>query len=119
MRSRVVVALFVALAILGWAGLGYFCYHNPPFGWNRWIAVAILWPTVVVTLLPLLYRLHFRRGVVDGLLYTSFRQSALAALLLCLCVWLRMVRALNWANGALLLLLFVLTEILLSSRRAT
>jgi hypothetical protein len=81
-----------------------------------WIAVAALWPTVLFTILPPIVWLHQRLGDGDGAMARPLRQSALAALYLSICVWLRMVRALNWANASLLLILFVLTDVLLVSR---
>jgi cation transport ATPase len=116
MQRRWVAYLCVALAAVGWIGLGYFTYNNPPTGGNRWIAVAALWPTVLFTILPPIVWLHQRLGDGDGAMARPLRQSALAALYLSICVWLRMVRALNWANASLLLILFVLTDVLLVSR---
>lgn len=116
MSRRWVNYLSMGLALAGWVGLGYFTYNNPPTGANRWIAVAVLGPAVLFTLLPGVFWLHQRFGEPDGALSRSLRQSALAALYVCICFWLRMVRALNWANALLLVLLFVLTDVLLASR---
>jgi hypothetical protein len=120
MSTRGILALFIVLAVLGWVGLASFTYYNPPGAWNRWIVVTILWLTLWATLLPLAYWFHLRRqrlGAEEGIVPRAARQSALAALFITLCLWLRMVRALNWANLILLLLLLVLTEVLLSKRR--
>jgi len=116
MQRRWLKYLSLGLATVGWVGLGYFTYNNPPTGWSRWIAVAALWPTVLFTLLPGVHWLHLRFGEPEGALSRSLRQCALAALYVCICFWLRMVRALNWANALLLVLLFVLTDVLLASR---
>jgi hypothetical protein len=120
MSTRGILSLFIILALLGWVGLASFTYYNPPDAWNRWIVVAILAPTLWATLLPLAYWFHLRRqrlGAEEGVVPRAARQSALAALSITVCVWLSMVRALNWANLILLLLLIVLTEVLLSSRK--
>lgn len=120
MNTRSILVLFIALAILGWAGLGYFTYHNPPAVWNRIVAVAMLWLALWATLLPLTYWFHLRRqrlGAEEGIVPRAARQSALGALLAAVCVWLRMVQALSWANLILLLLLVALAEVLLSGRR--
>ena len=116
MQRRWVNYVSLGLAVVGWVGLAYFTYNNPPTGWNRWVVVAALWPTVVVTLLPGVLWLHHRFGEPEGAVSRSLRQCALAALYVCICFWLRIVGALNWANALLLILLFVLTDILLASR---
>ena len=115
MARRWLNFLSLGLALVGWFGLGYFTYNNPPEGGARWIVVAGLWPTVLFTLLPGAHWLHQRFGGPDGVLSRSLRQCALAALYVCVCLWLRMLRALNWANALLLVLLFVLTDVLLAS----
>jgi hypothetical protein len=120
MSTRGILALFVTLAVLGWVGLAFFTYYNPPDAWNRWVVVTVLWLTLWATLLPLAYWFHLRRqrlGAEEGIVPRAARQSALAALFVTVCLWLRMVRALNWANLILLLLLLVLTDVLLSTRR--
>lgn len=116
MSTRGILALSILLALLGWLALGSFTYYNPPDALNRWIALAILWPTLLTTLLPLAYVIHLRLRSSGYILSRAARQSALAALFLTLSVWLRMVQALNWANAILMLSLFVLTEVLLSAR---
>jgi hypothetical protein len=118
--TRGILALFVVLAILGWVGLAFFTYYNPPDAWNRWVAVTVLWLALWATLLPLVYWFHLRRqrlGAEEGIVPRAARQSALAALFVSVCIWLHMARALNWANLALLLLLLGLTEGLLSTQR--
>ena len=57
------------------------------------------------------------RAAEEGVVPRAARQSALAALFVTLCLWLRTVQALNWANLILLLALLVLTEVVLSARR--
>jgi hypothetical protein len=116
MSARAILSLCILLALVGWFALGSFTYHNPPHGWNRWIAVAILSPTLWASLLPLTYAIHLRLNHANGIMPLAARQSALTALYLTLCAGLRIIRALNWANAILLLALFVLTEILLSTR---
>ncbi len=118
MSTRRILALFTIVAVLGWVGLVSFTYYNPPDSFNRWIVVAILALTLWATLLPLAYWLHLRRrrlGDAESIVPRAARQSALAALALTACVWLSMIRALNWANLLLLLLLVALAEMLLSS----
>ena len=120
MSTRGILALFIVLAILGWVGLASFTYYNPPAAWNRGIAVAILWLTLWATLLPVAYSFHLRRhrlAAEEGVVPRAARQSALAALFVTLCLWLRTVQALNWANLILLLALLVLTEVVLSAKR--
>lgn len=116
MSTRAILGLCVLLALLGWFALGYFTYHNPPDALNRWIALAMLWPTLVATFLPPVYLIHLRRDSDGAIASRAARQSVLAATFLTLCVWLLSMRALNWANAILMLLLFVLTEALLSAR---
>jgi hypothetical protein len=118
MSTRSVLALSIALAVLGWIGLTSFTYNNPPDGWNRWIALSLLAPTLLTTFIPLTYAAHLAFGRSDGVLLRAARQSVLAALFLTLCAWLRMVRALNWANTALMLVLFVLTDVMLAARES-
>jgi hypothetical protein len=140
MSTRSILVLFIVLAVLGWVGLAFFTYYNPPDAWNRGIVVIVLWVTLWATLLPLVYWIHLRRqrlprtpvpttqggipkrgvedrGTEEGIVPRAARQSALAALFITLCLWLRMVRALNWAYPILLLLLLVLAEVLLATRR--
>ena len=120
MSTRRILALFTVLAVLGWVGLISFTYYNPPDAVNRWIMVAILALTLWATLLPLLYWFHLRRqrlGNEEAIVPRAARQGALAALSITACVWLSMIRALNWANLLLVLLLAMLTETLLSSRK--
>jgi hypothetical protein len=114
--TRAILALCVVLALLGWFALASFTYHNPPQGWNRWIAVAILGPTLWTSLLPIAYAFHRRAEREEEVVLIAARQGALASLYLTICLGLRLVQALNWANALLLLALFVLTEILLSTR---
>ncbi len=116
MTTRSILALCFVLAALGWVGLGSFTYYNPPEAWNRWIALAMLCPTLVTTFVPLVYATHLLLERRDGVLARAGRQGALAALFLTLCVWLRMIRALNWANALLMVTLFVLTDVLLAAR---
>jgi hypothetical protein len=104
------------LALLGWFALGSFTYHNPPEGLNLLVALAIFGPTLWASLLPLTYRIHQRVNGTDGLMPAAARQSALAALYLSLCLGLRVMAVLNWANALFLLALFGLTEVLLSTR---
>ena len=120
MSTRRILTLFGILAVLGWVGLIFFTYYNPPDAFNRWIMVAILALTLWATLLPLAYWFHLRRqrlGDEEAIVARAARQSALAALSITVCVWLSMIRALNWANLLLVLLLVALTEIMLSSRK--
>jgi len=120
MSTRVILILFVVLAFLAWLGLGFFTYYNPPLSWYRAVAVAVLWLAVWASLLPLAYWIHLRRqrlGAEEGIVPRAARQSALAALFITLCLWLRMMQALNWANLVLLLLLVGMTEVVLSSRQ--
>ena len=116
MTDRGTLILSIALALLGWSALGSFTYHNAPGVVNRLIALAILWPTLLVTLLLPTYLVNVRLNIDDQVVLSAARQSALAALFLVLCVWLRMIHVLNWANAGLMLGLFVLTEVLLSAR---
>lgn len=116
MSARVILALSILLALLGWYALSSFTYQNPPQGWNRWIAVAMLGPTLWASFLPLTYAVHLRMNHEDGILPSAARQSALTALYLTLCAGLRIIQALNWANAILLLALFICTEVLLSTR---
>jgi hypothetical protein len=121
MSTRGILALIIVLAFLGWVGLAFFTYYNPPDVWNRWIVLITLWLTLWATLLPLAYWIHLPRqrlGAGEGIVPRAARQSALAALLITLCLWLRMIRTLNWANLILLLLLSVLVEVLLSTSRS-
>jgi len=111
-----ILALCVLLAFLGWFAWASFTYYNPPDALNRWIALAILWPTLLATFLPLAYAIHLRLKSSGNTVLHAARQSALAALFLTLCLWLRTVRALNWANATLMLVLFVLTEALLLAK---
>jgi hypothetical protein len=116
MSRRTLLALCALLAALGWGALGFFTYHNPPEALNRWIVLAMLWPTLVATFLPAVYTYHWRREGAGDISLRAGRQSAFAATFLTLCVWLRMIQALNWANALLMLALFVATETLLSAR---
>jgi hypothetical protein len=118
MSTRSLLALCILLAIGGWVAVGLFTYYNPPDALNRWIALALLWPTLLASCLPVIYTIHLRRGRKDTVAAPLARQSAFAATYLTLCLWLRMIQALNWANMLLMLLLFVATEALLSAREA-
>jgi hypothetical protein len=120
MSMRSILALFLVLAVLGWVGLAFFTYYNPPDTWNLWLVVITLWLTLWSTLLPLAYWIHLRRqrlGAEEGIVPRAARQSGLAALFITLGLWLRMVRVLNWENLILLLLLVLLAEVLLATRR--
>ncbi len=116
MSTRAILGLCAVLALVGWFALASFTYYNPPEGWNRWIAMAILGPTLWTSLLPLVYALHRQAERGEDAVLLAARQAALASLYLTICLGLRLVRALNWANALLLLALFVCTEILLSTR---
>ena len=117
MRARGSAALCIVLAILGWVALGSFTYHNPPDGWNRWLATAILGPTLWATFLPLVHLLHKGLKREGNVIPAATRQSAFAAFFVTLCVGLRFVAALTWANATLVLALFVLAEVLLSAKQ--
>jgi hypothetical protein len=116
MSARTILALCLVLAVLGWVALGSFTYHNPPEGWNRWIATAMLGPTLWATFLPLVYLLHKGQQQREGITLVVARRTAFVALFLALCVGLRLVGALSWANAALLLALCVLVEALSSGK---
>jgi hypothetical protein len=115
MSVRGVVILAAALILLGWFTLGSFTYHNSPSAVNRLIALVILWPTLLVTLLLPGFFINLRLRD-DEVVLRATRQSALAATFLTLCAWLSMDRALTWVNAALLLGLFLVTEAVLSTR---
>jgi hypothetical protein len=119
MSMRSVLGLCIVLAALGWVVLGSFTRDNPPTEWNRWIALALLWPTLLATFMPLLYGIHLLLGRSKGILPRVLRQSMLTALFLTLAAWLQMMRALNWANAILMMALFVMTDILLAARETT
>jgi hypothetical protein len=93
-----------------------FTYQNPPIPQNRWVLTAILFPTLWATLLPLLYRLHRQPEPDETIMPRVARRSALAALYLAICMGLRLIGALSWANAVLLLVLLVLTEVVVSTR---
>ena len=116
MRIRGVVFLDAALILLGWFTLGSFTYHNSPSTANRLIALAILWPTLLATLLLPAFFLNLRRRDDGEIVLRATRQSALAATFLTLCAWLCMGRALTVVNAALMLGLFLVTEAVLSTR---
>ncbi len=116
MNTRGILALCILLALLGWFALGYFTYHNPPEALNRWIALAMLWPTLVATFVAPIYAIHVRRSGDGSVAARAARQSVFAATFLTLCLWLQMMQALSWANAILMMLLFGATEALLSAR---
>jgi hypothetical protein len=118
MSIRGIAFLCIALALVGWFALGSFTYHSPPDGLNRVIAMAILWATLLVTLLLPAYFVNLRLGSDNEVVLRAARQSALAALFLVLCVWLRMSQALNWARVILMAILFLLTEVSLAATEA-
>ena len=66
--------------------------------------------------MPLAYSIRLRLQHHEDILSRAARQSALAALFLVLCTWLRIIDELNWGNAALMLVLFVLTDALLAAR---
>ncbi len=117
MSTRALLVLCILLALCGWIAVALFTYHNPPDALNRWILLALLWPTLLATCLPLVYSIHRRRGAQGAVAAAATRQSAFAATYVTLCLWLRMIQALNWTNMLLMLLLFVATEVLLSTRQ--
>jgi hypothetical protein len=116
MGTRGLLLVCLLLAIVGWFAMGYFTYQYPPDALNRWIGLALLWPTLVASFVPLIHAVHSRRGDESEIATRATRQSVFAATYVTLCLWLRMIQALNWANGLLMLLLFVATEALLSGR---
>jgi len=118
MSTRAVLALSILLALLGWLALGSFTYYNPPDLVNRWLALGMFWPTLWATTLPLAYAIHRRRRHGNDLLGRAARQSALLALFVALAVGLGFLKALNWANALLILVLIILTEALLSTRES-
>ena len=115
MRIRGVVILAAALILLGWFTLGSFTYYNSASAVNRLIALVILWPTLLVTLLLPVFFINLRLRD-DEVVLRATRQSTLAATFLTLCAWLCMDRALTWVNAALMLGLFLVTEAVLSTR---
>jgi len=118
MTIRGIILLAIALIMLGWFALGSFTYYNPPSEANRLIALAILWPTLVVTFLLPAFFINLRLRSDGGVVLRATRHSALAALFLTLCVWLRMTQTLSWTNATLMLGLFLLSEVLLSARES-
>jgi len=115
MSRRTLLTLCALLATLGWVALGFFTYYNPPEALNRWVVLSMLWPTLMASFLPPVYAYHWRRQGNEEISSRSGRQSVFAATFLTLCVWLRMIHALNWANTLLMLALFTATEVLLSA----
>jgi len=118
MSERAILALCIALALLGWFALGSFTYHNPPVGWNLWMATGILLAALWATFLPLLHRFHPKPRHGENIMPRVVRRSGLAALYVTVCAGLRAVRALHWANAVLLLLLLILTEVVLLTRQS-
>jgi hypothetical protein len=118
MSERAILALCIALAVLGWFALGSFTHNNPPVGWNLWAAAGILLASLWASFLPVLHRLHPKPRHGNSIMPRVVRRSGLSALYVTVCVGLRAVRALHWANAVLLLLLFVLTEVVLLTRQS-
>jgi len=116
MGARGITILSIALILLGWFALGSFTYYNPPSTANRIIALALLWAALLVTLLLPAYFVNLRLRSDSEVVIRAARQSALAALFLTLCLWLRMNQALSWTGATAMLSLFVLTEVFLSAK---
>lgn len=89
---------------------------------RRFLFFAGIWLGVSGVSMPLAWLLHRRFDSPDaGASWPSFgvlaRQAVWAGVWVTACAWLQMHRTLNWAMALLLLLVFILLEALLLTRR--
>ena len=113
-------ATALAVSILSWLGVAYVFWNtDPSVVVNRLAFLVLLFMGLLTVLSPLVNFLHFRFTSAKSYrsdARRSFREGALAALFLTLCVWLRLGQALNWINALLLLSALALVEVFILVR---
>ncbi len=117
-RSLWVLSALVCLSSL--LGLCYVVWNtDPALTENRLLFLGLLFLASLTLFSALAHYLRFRFRSPKSYrsdLKRSFREGALAALLLTLCAWLQMGQALNWINALLLLSALALIEVFILLR---
>jgi len=113
--SRRLWAISFLIGVLSWLGLAYLVWStDPALAMNRVTFVVLLFFGLLTISSAVAHYLHYRFTSAKAYrsdAKRSFREGALAALFLTLCVWLRMGQALNWINALLLLSALALVEV--------
>jgi hypothetical protein len=117
--SRKVSAISVLLAIFAWLGLYFLVNSFSPKTSARSLFFPLLFVALTTTFVPMAFYLNYRFARPKGQVVNNWRpirQSGWTALFLVLCVWLQMLRALNWIIAALVLAVFGLIEVFILTR---
>lgn len=119
MSGKKVSAISVFWAILAWLGLYFLINSFSPQTSARSLFFPLLFVALTTTFVPVAFYLNYRFAKPKGQAVNNWRpirQSGWAALLLVLCAWLQMLRALNWIIAALVLAVFSLIEVFILTR---
>ena len=120
MSGKRISAISVFLAILAWLGLYFLINSFSPKTSARSLFFPLLFVALTTTFVPVAFYLNYRfarpRGQAVISNWRPIRQSVGAALFLVLCVWLQMLRVLNWIIAALVLAVFSLIEVFILTR---
>ncbi len=120
MDLRPTALISLGMAAFCWAGLGYLVTSYPPDAAARGLFLCLLFLAITFSSAPLFAAIHRRaygseEEALDGQ-GAVWREAALLGLFCAVCVWLRFIRVLHWANALLLGIVLVLTEVLLLAR---
>jgi hypothetical protein len=108
-----------ALMIIGWAGLALLITRSPPrIGAELWMFFVLLHLAITGTVLPVVRYLNVSIFAADdpppgGVIV---RQSVWIGLLVVICGWLQILRALSLPVVFFLALMFIVLEVFLRSR---
>ncbi len=119
MSSRKVSALSALLAVFAWGGLYFLITGFSPQTAARFLFFPLLFMALIASFVPVAFYLNRRFARPKGRAISHWcpiRQSGWVALFLVLCVWLQMLRALNWIIAVLVLAVFSLIEVFILTR---
>ena len=115
MRNRGALLVLLALAAVLWAGLVALVNRSPPTPLNRVFFLAIWLGAVTFSVIPVSYLANWRWARPlgrTGDLSRSIRQGVLVGALATIITGLQFMRVLTLLNGALLVLVVVMVEVL-------
>jgi len=108
----------ILVAVLSWVCFGFLVQYTSPGTLTQLAFFLLLFVALMATLVPIAFYFNHRfassESGEDGV--RAFRQSGLAALLLVLCAWLRMIRSLSWPVALLLLGVLGIIEVFMLTR---
>lgn len=118
MSNRGLAFLSAFWAVLGWLGLSYMVDRTSPTTFTIPSFLFLLFVTLATTFVPAALYLNHRFSDPQRRpdRWQPVRQSVWASLFIVLCVWLQLLRVLNWVVASLLLGVFSSIEVFILTR---